>query len=68
MLPETTDMSGRHSLHIEKLPARKDFLRLRSGSRYSTSTLTLQAKANTAVQNCRVGYTVTTKVGSAVVR
>ncbi|MEM7068378.1 MAG: ribonuclease P protein component [Pseudomonadota bacterium] len=61
---------------VAKLPDRRDFLRLRSGKRYSTSNFTLQAKptaehlvdSERSRHACRVGYTVTTKVGNAVVR
>ena len=56
---------------MTRLPGRKDFLRLRSGERHSTANFTLQSKPVELVgknSSCRVGYTVTTKVGSSVVR
>ncbi|MGI9351674.1 MAG: ribonuclease P protein component [Rhizobiaceae bacterium] len=57
--------------NVARLPRRKDFLRLRSGKRHSTASFTLQSKPVELTEKnnaCRVGYTVTTKVGSSVVR
>ena len=59
------------SQRVPTLKKRSDFLRLRSGKRCSTKTLVLQSRAidtEKPRQVVRVGYTVTKKVGNAVVR
>lgn len=59
------------SNRVPTLKKRSDFLRLRSGKRYSTKSFVLEAKAlETSGTECpsRIGYTVTKKVGNAVVR
>ncbi len=54
---------------IFPLPKRADFLRLRTGKKHGCRLFTLQTKANTDNETAiRVGLTVTTKVGNAVVR
>ena len=59
----------RNSSAIIPLPKRADFLRLRSGRKRSGKYFTLQASPSAADgNNIRVGLTVTTKVGNAVVR
>ncbi len=52
---------------VKSLKKRGDFLRLRNGNRFSTPRITLQAM-HSDHKNPRIGYTVTTKVGNAVVR
>lgn len=59
------------SKRVPTLKKRSDFLRLRAGKRYSTKSLVLQAKAsdsNSKTGFSRVGYTVTKKIGNAVIR
>ncbi len=59
------------SERVSTLKKRSGFLRLRSGKRYSTKSLVLESKAidtTDGEQSARVGYTVTKKVGNAVVR
>lgn len=53
---------------IETLKKRKDFLRLRKAARFHTSSFILQSLKRNANDGTRVGYTVTTKTGNAVVR
>ncbi len=56
---------------LEWLKNRRDFLRLRSAKRFSTSHFTLQSGVGgdcSSPEACRVGFTVTTKVGNAVER
>jgi len=59
------------SERVSTLKKRSDFLRLRSGKRYATKSFILQTaqidKAETH-KHPRVGYTVTKKVGNAVIR
>lgn len=63
--PETTNKSS----SVETLKARRDFLRVRSGKRYSSSFFTLQGKKRDNPQgDPRIGYTVTTKIGNSVIR
>jgi len=60
-----------YSLSVPTLKKRSDFLRLRSGKRFATRTLVLQSKKSIQPlkgQEPRIGYTVTKKVGNAVVR
>ena len=52
---------------VESLKKRGDFLRLRKGKRFSTPRVTLQVMPSDQ-KNPRIGYTVTTKIGNAVVR
>lgn len=59
------------SKRVPTLKKRSDFLRLRAGKRYSTKSLVLETKASVErakTEVPRVGYTVTKKVGNAVVR
>ena len=59
------------SKRVPTLKKRSDFLRLRAGKRYSTKSLVLETKASEASTKTgfsRVGYTVTKKVGNAVIR
>ena len=62
------------SKRVSTLKKRSDFLRLRGGKRYTTKSLVLQsAKLEVSSEKSnemapRVGYTVTKKVGNAVVR
>ena len=59
------------SQRVPTLKKRSDFLRLRSGKRYSTKSLVLEAKSQDEIcekETTRVGYTVTKRVGNAVVR
>jgi len=59
------------SKRVPTLKKRSDFLRLRAGKRYSTKSLILETKAsepNAKTKSSRVGYTVTKKVGNAVIR
>ncbi len=54
---------------VTVIRARTDFIALRNGRRWSTSTLILQSLTRADLDsNCRVGYTVTKKVGNAIVR
>lgn len=52
---------------IATLKKRGEFLRLRSGKRQSGKNFTVQGR-QTGKEGVRIGYTVTTKVGNAVVR
>ena len=52
---------------VESLKKRGDFLRLRKGKRFSTPRLTVQAMPSDQ-KSPRIGYTVTTKIGNAVIR
>ncbi len=59
------------SQRVPTLKKRSDFLRLRSGKRYSTKSLVCQSKIiddSENEQTARVGYTVTKKVGNAIIR
>lgn len=58
------------TLTITSLKARADFLRLRNGRKAMAAYFILRgAPSNVPAQTCvRVGYTVTTKCGNAVVR
>lgn len=59
------------SKRVSTLRKRSEFLRLRAGKRYSAKSFILETKASEADENrdfSRVGYTVTKKVGNAVVR
>lgn len=53
---------------ITTLKARADFLRLNRGRKYVTPFFILRSMANPAGEGTRVGYTVTTKCGNAVIR
>jgi ribonuclease P protein component len=60
---------------LTTLKRRAEFLRVRGGLRWSTPTLVLEAKARDRdslageeVQGARFGYTVSKKIGKAVVR
>ena len=57
-------------LTLERLRARADFVALRKGARVSTAAFTLQASRGSRPDRatCRVGFTVTRKVGNAVER
>lgn len=70
-LSKNRQISELTSQRVPTLQKRSDFLRLRSGKRYSTKSLVLETKAIINSENeqpARVGYTVTKKVGNAVVR
>ncbi len=54
-------------LTITTLKKRADFLRLNKGSKYITPYFILRY-APSGGEDCRVGFTVTTKCGNAVVR
>jgi ribonuclease P protein component len=57
------------SKQTSPLRKRADFLRLRSGRRFSGKFFTVQAlKAGAGQSVSRVGYTVTKRIGNAVVR
>ena len=59
------------SKRVPTLKKRSDFLRLRTGKRYSTKSLVLETKASDTKEETKpssVGYTVTKKVGNAVIR
>ena len=59
------------SKRVPTLKKRSDFLRLRTGRRYSTKSLVLESKiteTTSSTEISRVGYTVTKKVGNAVIR
>lgn len=59
------------SKRVSTLKKRSDFLRLRTGRKYSTRSLVLQAVKSDSTNSDtepRVGFTVTKKVGNAVVR
>lgn len=59
------------SKRVPTLKKRSDFLRLRTGKRYSTKSFVLETKASEQYKKTnfsRVGYTVTKKVGNAVIR
>ncbi len=71
VLPDTSQAGSKSVCFVSKLPNRRDFLRLRKGRRFSTPNFTLQAigaDSSTDKSVCRVGYTVTTRIGNAVVR
>jgi len=53
---------------IETLKKRGEFLALRSAKQFSTKSFTLQSLKHKADRPTRVGYTVTTKTGNAVIR
>ena len=55
---------------VETLKKRADFLRLRKGRKFTTSFFILRALPSDVAGSAaiRVGYTVTTKCGNAVVR
>jgi ribonuclease P protein component len=55
---------------VETLKKRADFLRLRKGRKFTTSFFILRALPSDVAGSgaIRVGYTVTTKCGNAVVR
>ena len=57
-------------IEINGLKQRADFLRLRHGSRFITPYFIMRAMPSvvTGQAGARVGYTVTTKCGNAVVR
>lgn len=63
-------------MRIATLKRRAEFIRIRGGARWSTGTLVLEAKPRTdtaneemgSVERPRFGFTVTKKIGSAVVR
>lgn len=56
------------ALTITTLKKRADFLRLNRGQKYITPHLILRALKTAGEGECRVGYTVTTKCGNAVIR
>lgn len=58
------------SIAITTLKARADFLRLRNGRKFTTPYFILRAAPSNVVGQvgARVGYTVTTKCGNAVLR
>ncbi len=59
------------SKRVPTLKKRSDFLRLRSGKRCSTKSLVLQSapvSPDDTIISARIGYTVTKKVGNAVIR
>lgn len=59
------------SKRVPTLKKRSDFLRLRSGKRISTKSIVVEAKAIEGLNERpgpSVGYTVTKKVGNAIVR
>jgi ribonuclease P protein component len=64
---ETSDSAP---LTVTTLKNRADFLRLRRGRKFTTPYFILRYdRADVALAHgCRVGYTVTTKCGNAVVR
>lgn len=53
---------------IETLKKRSEFLALRSAKRFHSTSFTLQTLRRQTGSKPRVGYTVTTKIGNAVVR
>jgi ribonuclease P protein component len=56
---------------ISTLKKRAEFLRVRSGRRWSTLSFTLEARTRASdaeASGARVGFTVSKKVGNAVVR
>lgn len=56
---------------VPTLKTRKEFLAIRSGKRHVTQNFNMQVKlinASQPAQGLRIGYTVTKKVGNAVVR
>ncbi len=53
---------------IETLKKRSEFLALRSGKRFHAKAFILQSQKQMTTDRVRVGYTVTTKTGNAVVR
>jgi ribonuclease P protein component len=64
-------ISGLTSNRVPTLKKRSDFLRLRTGKRYSAKSFILQSgKIEPSGKNdsCNVGYTVTKKTGNAVIR
>jgi ribonuclease P protein component len=59
------------SKRVPTLKKRSEFLRLKAGKRYSAKSFILETKASEThrkTEYSRVGYTVTKKVGNAVVR
>ena len=55
-------------MNIHTITARADFLRLNRGRKYVTPFFILRSGPGPAADAARVGYTVTTKCGNAVVR
>lgn len=60
--------ASRHSPPITTIKARADFLRLNRGRKSVTPFFILRSGPGPASDAMRVGYTVTTKCGNAVVR
>ncbi|MFZ4540274.1 MAG: ribonuclease P protein component [Rickettsiales bacterium] len=58
------------TITVSTLKERADFLRLRNGRKYTTPFFILRAASSNVVgqAGARVGYTVTTKCGNAVLR
>jgi len=70
-------MSGIAQMALKTLKYRADFLRVRKGRKFATPSLVLQASAiqdakcgneGSADKAPRVGFTVTKRIGSAVIR
>ena len=71
MLPDAGVSASRPSRSHEILRKRADFLAARGGTRASGSAVRLEMRKRTAVEDGdlpRVGFTVTKKIGGAVVR
>jgi len=62
------DSGSEASLTVSRLKNRADFLRARDGSKAHEKAFVLQLIPTTDSTDLRVGYTVTKKVGNAVVR
>lgn len=66
------DLSAKSAERLPRLKRRSDFLRVARGRKAQTEGLILQARADTDAQReqpgVRIGFTVTRKVGNAVVR
>lgn len=54
--------------HIDRLRKRRDFLAAATGRKWAATSLVLQARKREDEAEPRIGFTVTRKVGSAVVR
>lgn len=59
-------------MRLQTLRSRRDFLRVRGGARWASDNFVLEAKprpdGETGIRGPRFGFTVTKKIGNAVVR
>ena len=68
----SVDLSAKSAERLPRLKRRADFLRVARGRKAQTEGLILQARARTDTErdqaSARIGFTVTRKVGNAVMR